>query len=124
MPLRPNHPCAQPGCGALVPAGTSRCPGHPAPRTLGARPYVRPAADAFYGTYTWKQFRARVLERRKNQWGNWTCVRCGRSTDHPHLDHILARAQRPDLELDEGNTRVLCLTCHSGRTLGDINRGR
>lgn len=120
MPRLPDHPCAQPGCPALVPAGTSRCPRHP---SVGLkRPYQRPASDAFYGTNTWKQFRARVLERRKNQWGRWTCVRCGRSTTSPQLDHILPRAQYPALELDEGNMRVLCISCHSGRTLGDINR--
>ena len=119
MPNRPNHPCGQPGCGVLVPTGTARCPRHAGSATLGQRPYQRPASDGFYGTYTWKQFRASVLRKRGN-----ICAMCGCWTDAPHLDHIIPRAQRPDLELDESNVRVLCSSCHSRRTLGDIHHGR
>jgi 5-methylcytosine-specific restriction endonuclease McrA len=116
MPHAPNHPCSQPGCAALVPPGTRRCPRHPAIATLRQQPYQRPGAHAFYGTMEWKQFRAQVLELRGKQ-----CVRCGRVTDSPHLDHVVP-ISAGGAPLDEQNVRVLCHNCHSGRTLGDIKR--
>jgi hypothetical protein len=41
---------------------------------------------------------------------NYTCQGCG--TPGRDVAHILSRADRPDLEFDPDNARVLCRPCH------------
>lgn len=46
--------------------------------------------------------------------GGYQCSNCGfYSRTGLHVDHILPRRDRPDLELDIRNLRILCNKCHS-----------
>ena len=50
------------------------------------------------------------------------CAECethGRTTPATDVDHVIDRAARPDLELEQGNLRALCHACHSRKTIRD-----
>lgn len=57
---------------------------------------------------------------------NTYCKKCWQSgklttsvTSVLHVDHILPIKERPDLQYDESNFQVLCLSCHTEKTLAE-----
>lgn len=55
----------------------------------------------------YKQWRKAVFER-----DNYTCQHCGARGVELNADHIKQFAYYPDLRLDIGNGRTLCVPCH------------
>ena len=77
--------------------------------------------DPFYKTKDWYRARAKTLLR-----DNYACVFCGasvRGKRQSRVDHILPRADRPDLALDLGNLRTLCPSCDNKRHAEKGRRG-
>ncbi len=79
------------------------------------------AADPFYLSKQWKKVRLDVIRRDK-----WRCQQCnvlclGKKRDKPtaHVDHLVARKDRPDLALSMNNLQTLCAPCHSRKTRAD-----
>lgn len=71
-------------------------------------------ANSFYQSIEWYKARARVLARDRYQ-----CKSCNvsvREKGNAHIDHVLSRKARPDLELDLDNLVTLCRSCHSRKT--------
>ena len=83
--------------------------------------------DPFYLTKAWESVRKQALTR-----DGYRCSICGvlclgkkRNKPSPHVDHILPRKERPDLELDLSNLRIACHPCHSKITMLDrISKGK
>ena len=74
--------------------------------------------DPFYLSAKWEKIRQQVLRR-----DNYHCLSCGtrclgklRGDPPPHVDHIIERKERLDLELDPSNLQTLCPSCHSKKT--------
>lgn len=111
MAQSPLHQCSR--CRKLVRGKCPHCAAIPKPRTS--------PRDPFYGTYQWKQLRDRFIAN------NPLCKPCedaGITTASLIADHILERADRPDLELDEENLQAMCLSCHSRKTRIEAARRR
>lgn len=71
------------------------------------------AKDPFYRSSAWWKVRQKVMQRDR-----FTCTNCGadvRGKGEGRVDHILPRKDRPDLALDEGNLRTLCVACDNAR---------
>ena len=71
-------------------------------------------AKPFFRTKTWQRLRHLVIRRDRGR-----CTLCGRSvlgSGQAHVDHIVSRKKRPDLEHDPDNLRTLCHSCHSHKT--------
>lgn len=67
----------------------------------------------FYDTPAWRKLRKAYRDIHP------LCDECekhGRVTPSEHVDHVIPRNQRPDLELDWSNLRALCKPCHSRKT--------
>lgn len=101
MPRRPPHPCAHPGCAALVYARFCTPHARAVERARGSAP------RRGYGR-AWASVRTQVLQ------ASPVCVQCG-SPDDPHVDHIVPRAQGGTDALS--NLQRLCATCHSRKTV-------
>ncbi len=111
-PMRPGHPCSQPGCRALVSQG-SRCPKHAYHKTDAtiAKPYSKATrtADTLpgpsqYGSARWKKARRTHLDHSP------FCVLCGdfaTTVDHdpPFTDSASF--------WDTSKWRSLCAACHN-----------
>lgn len=82
------------------------------PRTLSAHERLaiekRRQGIKFYQSKRWRELRALKLAK------NRTCEHCGAAATH--VDHMLAREKRPDLELAMSNLQSLCHSCHSRKT--------
>lgn len=66
-------------------------------------------SDPFYVSTPWLRLRRLALIR-----DNWCCRHCGisvRGKGKARVDHILARSQYPELELDLDNLQSLCPPC-------------
>ena len=117
MPYKPNHPCAHPGCPALVEGRF--CPTH---AQQDARAYTRyrrdPDTDRRYGR-AWRRIRAAYIAAHPLC---EECQRAGRLTPAQEVHHILPLSQGGDHRM--GNLMSLCKSCHSGFTLAAINRAR
>ena len=81
-------------------------------------------ADRFYRSDAWRTLRLVALRR-----DGWRCTVCGRSVagrGEARVDHIKRRKDRPDLELELSNIRVLCPSCdnqsHREKATGNTNR--
>lgn len=92
------RPCI--GCGEPIPTG-SRCP-----ECKPTQPAKPSAASRGYD-HRWQQLSERV--RRASPF----CEQCG-STDDLTADHIIPKAEAPELRLEPLNVRVLCRT-HNGQ---------
>jgi 5-methylcytosine-specific restriction protein A len=73
------------------------------------------ADDGFLDSAEWKALRVVVLNRDEG-----LCQRC-RSALATDVDHVLDRADRPDLRLDPDNCQSLCKRCHSSKTRATVN---
>src|SRR5262245_26690804 len=113
MPTAPLHACAEPQCGALLPAGVSRCPAH-------ARP-------AWVHRTETKRIRGDTLQRLRRQLfaKSPLCVMClavGRYTIAVIRDHVIPLAEGG---LDrEDNVQALCRTCSDVKTFQESRQGR
>jgi 5-methylcytosine-specific restriction protein A len=68
-----------------------------------------------------KAWRLAVLER-----DNWQCRACGRvcaKRREAHADHVLSVVSRPDLRYDVANGQCLCASCHSKKTVQEMQTG-
>jgi 5-methylcytosine-specific restriction protein A len=117
MPYKAKKPCAYPGCREL--ASAYFCPAH---AKQDAREYNRyrrdPAHRKRYGQ-AWRIIRNRYIAAHP------LCEKCtgaGRVTPAREVHHILPLAKGGTH--DEDNLMALCSSCHSGITLGEINRKR
>ena len=73
----------------------------------------------FYSSLAWKKIRAKV----KAQWKarGWPCNYCKETLDWSTwciVDHIIPRADRPDLALESSNLQVVCHGCNSRKAKG------
>lgn len=68
----------------------------------------------FYSSIEWRQLRYRALSL-----SDGCCNLCGRSkSKHDvvlHVDHVIPRSRKPELELSIGNLQVLCEDCNVGK---------
>lgn len=55
----------------------------------------------------YKNWRKEVFNR-----DNWTCTSCNKRGGNLHADHIKPFSRYPNLRLDIGNGRTLCIRCH------------
>jgi 5-methylcytosine-specific restriction endonuclease McrA len=71
----------------------------------------------------WKVFREQILRERGE-----VCEDCGADgvmiDRHMHVDHIIPRAEAPELMFEPLNVRVLCPSCHSSKTAQDVKARR
>ena len=81
-------------------------------------PPYRPGMGAdFYRTRVWRELRYKVLVRLGRK-----CQCCGQTEGYIHVDHILPRSIRPDLEIEENNLQVLCEACNIGKSNKDTTK--
>jgi 5-methylcytosine-specific restriction endonuclease McrA len=88
--------------------------GSQAPATFAAPPkYVKGMGADFYLTREWRSLRWRVLVASDGR-----CQMCGRGKVNGiliHVDHVISRHNRPDMELEFSNLQVLCEDCNIGK---------
>lgn len=115
MPQAAKKICTHPGCYTIT--TESRCEKHRAQQHRGTT--KNRSGDPFYGTAAWK--RIREARRRANP----LCQECegkGLVRAMHAVDHIKARCDYPELELDYDNTQSLCETCHNSKTARERKR--
>ncbi len=107
MPLRPQHPCAHPGCDTLV-RGVSKCEVH------------RKKDEQVRGTSTERGYDYKWMQKRKNYLAkNPWCSdpfgdHAGQKVRAMHVDHIERLVDGGADE--ESNYQGLCKHCHSKKT--------
>jgi 5-methylcytosine-specific restriction protein A len=106
--------CNRPGCNRII-EGSGRCDRCSKDAETIRRQSGKHKADMrFYSSALWRQLRKTHLDQFP------LCVHCeaaGITTAGQHVDHILPRSKRPDLELCADNLQTLCISCHSRKTL-------
>lgn len=117
MPYKPKKPCARPGCPNLTDARF--CPAHAEQDARDYEKYRRdPDTRRRYGR-AWKRIRDRYIAAHP------LCEQCGaagRITPAQEVHHIVPLSGGGTHA--EDNLMALCSSCHSGITLGEINRRR
>lgn len=70
----------------------------------------------FYNSKEWKALRYKAFI-----WHGRQCLCCGAKPPEVvlHVDHIIPRSIRPDLELNITNLQILCETCNLGKSNKD-----
>jgi len=68
-------------------------------------------ADRFYATPAWQQLMGRLIAKRGRR-----CEECGRTDCRIFGDHVI-ELKDGGAELDEGNIRLLCQSCHGKKTV-------
>lgn len=127
MPEAAPHACTGPGCGALVPYGSSRCPACQQRYDAADRAQRGSSAQRGYGA-RWQTYRVSFLLAHP------LCVLC-LATGRPHgdgkpaiepatvVDHITAHKGDQLLFWDETNHRAVCKPHHDQRVdEGDFGR--
>lgn len=79
---------------------------------------VSTSHNNFYMSREWKELRYKVIMKHKIEHGS-ICLSCNKTTSKLHVDHILPRSKRPDLELEITNLQVLCPDCNVGKSNKD-----
>jgi 5-methylcytosine-specific restriction protein A len=114
MPTQAPHPCAAPGCPALVERGRY-CPQH-APQYVAPHEAARAtASERGYGA-RWRRLRTMALSRNPicaDPWG--VHAKAGQVIAAVDVDHILPRSQGGQDVLE--NLQGLCHACHSRKTV-------
>ncbi len=95
----------------------------PTHRAYVPSPVKRPSArERGYGSDDWEATRKRILKRDK-----WRCKKCGvllvAKGSKPQIDHIIPKGEPGSTELDS-NLQVLCVSCHSAKTMTALNKRR
>ena len=115
MPRKPRHPCASPGCPALIEHGR-HCQQH-----KFTRQQPRDSTKRLYGG-RWRKARAAYLA------SNPLCKSCenqGHITPAIVVDHITPHGGDVALFWDQNNWQPMCIECHnrkSARELADQQR--
>lgn len=73
--------------------------------------YLPPPEYSFYQTKEWLVLRKKIL----SFYGH-VCMKCGRQTTSPHIDHIKPKSTYPELSLEIKNLQVLCMKCNIGKS--------
>lgn len=74
-------------------------------------------SENFYNSKAWLRARYAALVKHGNR-----CQACGTSArdgSSVHVDHIVPRSIRPELELSPSNLQVLCANCNLGKSNKD-----
>ncbi len=106
--------CSHPGCRKLT-DGTPKCEAHTAIKRP-ARYVPRKEKDRFLDSAAW---------RKLSKWKLQATPYCEDCRDNGEIrpandvDHVIPRAERPDLALNEDNLRSLCDSCHGRKTRKD-----
>lgn len=115
MPYQLRHPCAQPGCPALVPAGTHRCPLH-RKQQRQFNDANRPSAGERGYDSEWRTYRSKYLQDHRycvdpfNRHGGMRVV----ATCVDHKERVTG-PDDPNF-WRESNHRALCAACHRSKT--------
>jgi 5-methylcytosine-specific restriction enzyme A len=109
MVASPKSICPQIGCMKLTNGG--RCEQHKRTQHKGTSKN-RPG-DPFYSSTAWIRLRD---WKRSDRPLCEECEASGVVEPMAHVDHVLPRRERPDLELDASNLRSLCARCHNRKT--------
>ena len=117
MATKPLRPCQYPGCYTLVPGGY--CDRH-RPRTRDRSEEAK-AWRWMYGTQNWKRLRSEQLLR-----APWCreCAKRGIRTRATDVDHIRDHKGDWAVFTDEANLQSLCHSCHSRKTLAELQKSR
>lgn len=75
---------------------------------------IKTSYNHFYNSQEWKELRYRKLSNYIIKNGR-ICECCKNSSSKLHVDHIIPRSKRPDLELSMDNLQILCETCNVGK---------
>lgn len=115
---RPMRPCHHPGCAALT--RERYCDRHaPLHIKLDIRPDDQQAWRRLYKTTRWKQLRATQLLM---QPFCADCAKRGERVRASDVDHIKDHKGNKALFYDAGNLQSLCHSCHSRKTLTELQR--
>ena len=114
MPRRVGHPCAQPGCPAVV-SGSAYCPDHQ-PVRGGESRRLSPSQRGY--DRQWQRLRRMKLAR---QPFCAECSRRGRIVAATDVDHIVPLANGGTNADD--NLQSLCHSCHSRKTADQRGKG-
>lgn len=122
MPTRAPHPCAEPGCAALVHHG-SRCPAHrraPIRDLEQVRRYDDRRGTAAERGYDARWRKVRELKLATNPLCE-ECERQGYVMPGELIDHIVAKRNGGTDDLS--NLQTLCRPCHAKKTAEDVAVG-
>ena len=110
LPVRPNTPCRQYGCKALV-SPPGYCEAHLANKSGWSRTSTRSDNERGYG-WAWTKTRKRILLR--DQGLCQPCLEKNRIAIATEVDHILSKARGGGE--DDSNLQAICKRCHQLKT--------
>lgn len=119
MPYAPMHVCNHPGCPALVPRGTRRCPPHAKAYDLRRGSAQARGYDSRWATFSrrWRDRFPLCGMRRDGQLHaeHSVCVQEGVVTPAQCVDHIFGHQDDPQRLrfYDEDRLQSLCLRCNN-----------
>ena len=113
MPLRPLHPCAQPGCPELV-RDQARCSRHTKQQKRRLDERKRPEDRQFYSSSRWRKLRALKLSH------DPICQKAMCYNQATDVHHIQRRQEFPELTFALENLQALCKRCHSSETAREV----
>ena len=119
MPWAPKHPCAAPGCAALVEPGRTRCRVHEHQRQRADRAQRGSAARQGYGR-DWQQVRADYA--RAHPWCE-PCLAVGQRVPVAIVDHRVP-IKRGGARLDPRNLESQCRSHHALKTWAECEGAR
>lgn len=118
MATKPLRPCKHPGCCNLVPSGycVEHRTQHRSQRSEEAQSW-----RWMYGTNVWRRMRSAQLLREPFC---RECARQGIRTRATDVDHIRDHKGDWAVFTDPGNLQSLCHSCHSRKTLAEMQKNR
>ncbi len=118
MAMKPLRPCRRPGCGNLTRDGW--CPAH--------KPKTPPRTPEAAAWRKWYSLPAWTNDLRPSQLLREPlcreCARRGLRTYATDVDHIRSHKGDWALFTDRGNLQSLCHSCHSRKTLAEMQKKR